>query len=100
MRETPTGRLLHTPQPGTDPKTQAHALNGNHTDHPPVLGQRSDQLSHAGQGSGRFFAVEDNEALQGSGSSPVVARPSSSKQSEVHTQACLSLEVCCLVQRH
>lgn len=88
MRETPTGRLLHTPQPGTDPKTQAHALNGNHTDHPPVLG------------SGRFFAVEDNEALQGSGSSPVVARPSSSKQSEVHTQACLSLEVCCLVQRH
>ena len=51
VRETLIGCLLHTPRPGI-----THTLTGNRTCNPSATGQRSNQQSHASQGSPLLFS--------------------------------------------
>ena len=44
------GCLLHTPQPGTEPATQARALMENQTGNILLRGTTSNQLNHTHQG--------------------------------------------------
>ena len=54
-REALISCLLHAPQPGTKPTTQACALTGNWTGDLLVCGTMPNQLSHTGQGWNSFF---------------------------------------------
>ena len=56
-RETLIGCLLHTPQLGTGPATQACALTGNRTSDLLLCGTVLNQLSHTGQGYCRLLRV-------------------------------------------
>ena len=55
-RETLISCLLHMPQPGTKPTTQACALTGNQTSDLLVCGMMTNQLSYTSQGQNiRYF---------------------------------------------
>ena len=57
MRETLIGCLLHLPQWGTKPATQACTLTWNHPATLQFITQYSNQLSHTGQGHSTYWCI-------------------------------------------